>query len=226
MAASRPVCGRIVRAARHREEPLDDRPLAFDDFPQRDRRHKPLGAIDTGKFPSPPGPGRPLDRECIADECCRIERSLQCPRGDCLAAWLPEKWSVRAQDGYAFYRNIATVQMHRVIFAAQPRPKLVAIMLVSVEAIPAQLANRRRETARAAWCFLAGAVGSLVVWFVETITTPSYARLAYVAGLLLVCGAFALSAFYNALVNWQVRTLRLGTAREFLSTDESWWPSW
>jgi hypothetical protein len=109
------------------------------------------------------------------------------------------------------------------------RLDLVATALragVRVEAIQARLANRRRETARAVWCYLAGCVGSLAVWFVEALSTPSDARLAYVAGLLLVCAAFTLSAFYNALVNWQIRTLRLGTTREFLSTDESWWPSW
>ena len=48
---------------------------------------------------------------------------------------------------------------------------------------------------------------------------------AYVVGLLAICTAFFLSAFYNALINWQIRTLRLGTAREFLRAEESWWPS-
>jgi hypothetical protein len=96
---------------------------------------------------------------------------------------------------------------------------------VSVAAIEIQLANRRRQTARAVLCYLAGGVGFPAFWFLEAISTPSFTRLAYVGGLLLICTAFFLSAFYNALVNWQIRTLRLGTAREFLCTDESWWPS-
>ena len=49
--------------------------------------------------------------------------------------------------------------------------------------------------------------------------------LAYVIGLLTICTAMFLSAFYNALVNWQIRTRRLGTVLEFLRTEESWWPS-
>jgi hypothetical protein len=43
--------------------------------------------------------------------------------------------------------------------------------------------------------------------------------------LCLTCGLFRLLAFHNALVNWQIRTLRLGSWREFLNTNESWWPS-
>jgi hypothetical protein len=106
---------------------------------------------------------------------------------------------------------------------------LVAMALqagVTVEAIRVQLANRGRQTARAVWCYLAGGVGFLVFWLVEAISTPACTRLSYVAGLLLICAAFFLSAFYNALVNWQLRTLRLGSAREFLCTNERWWPSW
>jgi hypothetical protein len=64
-----------------------------------------------------------------------------------------------------------------------------------------------------------------VLWIWQASETSAYTRLPYVVVLLLICGLFCLSAFHNALVNWQCRTERLGTWREFLSTDDSWWPS-
>ncbi len=75
------------------------------------------------------------------------------------------------------------------------------------------------------YCYLAGGVGFLALWTFEALLQPSYASLPYILGLIGLCGVFFLSAFYNALINWQARTLRLGTAREFLATDDSWWPS-
>ena len=88
-----------------------------------------------------------------------------------------------------------------------------------------QLWNRRRQSAISTYCYLAGGVGFLALWTFEALLQPSYASLPYILGLIGLCGVFFLSAFYNALINWQARTLRLGTAREFLATDDSWWPS-
>jgi len=91
--------------------------------------------------------------------------------------------------------------------------------------IQRQLWNRRRQSAISSYCYLAGGGGFLVLWTFETLLQPAYASLPYILGLIGLCGVFFLSAFYNALINWQVRTLRLGTAREYLATDDSWWPS-
>jgi hypothetical protein len=91
--------------------------------------------------------------------------------------------------------------------------------------IERQLCNRRRQTAVSTYCYLAGGAGFLALWTCEALLEPTYARLPYIVALIGLCGVFFLSAFYNALVNWQARTLRLGTAREFLATDDSWWPS-
>lgn len=96
---------------------------------------------------------------------------------------------------------------------------------VNLAEIHRLLVNRRRQTARAVFCYLGGSMAFLALWLIEAITTPAYASLAYVLGLIAICTAFFLSALYNALVNWQIRTLRLGTASEFLCTEESWWPS-
>ena len=91
--------------------------------------------------------------------------------------------------------------------------------------IDEMLRRRGRQTARATWSYLVGGLLFLGAWFYEAILTPSYASLGYLLGLLAVCGVFFLSAFKNALVNWQVRTRRLGTVREFLNARETWWPS-
>lgn len=96
---------------------------------------------------------------------------------------------------------------------------------MSVAQIRVLLGNRRRETKRSVFCYLAGAIAFFVLWMWQASETAAYTRLPYVVVLLLICVLFCLSAFYNALVNWQCRTERLGTWREFLSTDDSWWPS-
>ena len=87
------------------------------------------------------------------------------------------------------------------------------------------LANRRRQSAVATKSYLAGGCGFLAFWFYEAFVTPVYASLPYVLGLIALCGVFFLSAFHNALINWQARTRRIGSARDFLNADESWWPS-
>ena len=88
-----------------------------------------------------------------------------------------------------------------------------------------QLANRRRQTVWATHCYLAGGCGFLLLWFWQALLSPAYASPSYVLGLLVLCAVFFFSAFHNALVNWQARTRRLGTAREFLHARETWWPS-
>ena len=92
--------------------------------------------------------------------------------------------------------------------------------------IERQLGNRRRQTARSTLCYLAGATVFMVLGFYHAATTlPASPSLSYVAAMTAICCCFLALAFYNALVNWQVRTRRLGTAREFLHAEESWWPS-
>lgn len=96
---------------------------------------------------------------------------------------------------------------------------------ISVAQVRMLLGNRRRQTRRSVFCYLAGAAAFFGLWVWQASEAPAYTRLPYVVVLLLICAVFCLSAFYNALVNWQCRTERLGTWREFLSTDDSWWPS-
>ncbi len=97
---------------------------------------------------------------------------------------------------------------------------------VSPAEIMRQLDNRRRQSARSTLCYLVGAVLFLLVGFYHAAAAlPSLPSLSYVSVMGAICCCFFLLAFYNALLNWQVRTLRLGTAVEFLHSDQSWWPS-
>ena len=92
--------------------------------------------------------------------------------------------------------------------------------------IERQLDNRRKQSARSTLCYLTGALLFLVVGFYHAAAAlPASPSLSYVVGMGAICSCFFLLAFYHALVNWQIRTRRLGTAREFLYADESWWPS-
>jgi len=104
-------------------------------------------------------------------------------------------------------------------------PAIAFLAGTSEAEIMRQLANRRRQSAMAAYTYLAGGAGFFVAWVYVALLQPGYVSLAYVLGLVGFCTALFLAAFYNALVNWQVRTRRLGSAREFLATEDSWWPS-
>jgi hypothetical protein len=73
----------------------------------------------------------------------------------------------------------------------------------SVADVRALLANRPRQNRRAVFCYVAGAIGFFGLWIWQASTTAAYTRLPYVIVLLLICGLFCLSAFYNTLVNWQ-----------------------
>ncbi len=97
---------------------------------------------------------------------------------------------------------------------------------VTVDAVEYRLEFRLKQTKQAVYCYMGAATLLWVGWFYEAFTAPrAYAHLLAVIGLVAVTSCFALGAFYNALVNWQIRTRRLGTAREFLATTETWWPS-
>ena len=104
--------------------------------------------------------------------------------------------------------------------------RTTALLFGTTEAgIERMLRTRRRQTARATAYYLAGSLGFLALWLWEAALTPSAVSLSYLAALLATCVVFFLFAFKNALMNWQARSRRLGTVREFLATDDRWWPS-
>ncbi len=88
------------------------------------------------------------------------------------------------------------------------------------------LQRRRMETARGTRLNLAFGFLFLAVWVWSVFSTP-----AGLAGLLLLlsglgmCLLFLARAVLEAQTNWQIRTGRMGTLREFLATDDGWMPS-
>jgi hypothetical protein len=97
---------------------------------------------------------------------------------------------------------------------------------VPMSEIERLLDNRRRQSRQATWGYLAGGSVFVVLGFIHAASLlPALPTLLYALSIAAICCCFFLLAFYNALINWQVRTRRLGTAREFLDTDETWRPS-
>ena len=84
---------------------------------------------------------------------------------------------------------------------------------------------RRRQTARLAWgCFLLGSI-FLALWVWQTIAAPWGAgRLLGALQVVSFCGVLFLLAFRSAWQNWQLRTRRIGSIREYLRTEEGFWP--
>ena len=88
------------------------------------------------------------------------------------------------------------------------------------------LQRRRVETARATRLNLAFSLAFFAVWTWGILSTP-----AGLMGLLLLlselglCLLFLTRAIVEAQTNWQIRTGRMGSLREFLATDDAWMPS-
>lgn len=85
---------------------------------------------------------------------------------------------------------------------------------------------RRIETARAAQLNLTIAVLFLVAWGWTLFSAPtgSSGLLFMLLGLGL-CVVFLCRALLEAQTNWQIRTGRMGSLREFLTSDDGWIPS-
>src|SRR5208283_2647343 len=96
---------------------------------------------------------------------------------------------------------------------------------VTVAEFAARLAARRRQTARAACvCLLLGCLFTLIL-FRTLLSVPwTPLRLLSVGWFLPFCLLFFLVGFYQALLNFQLRTGRLATWREYLTNGEQFWP--
>ena len=104
-------------------------------------------------------------------------------------------------------------------------PETAARTNTDVHYLQILLRCRRTQTARATKTYLLGGCGFLAFWIYAGLIAPGGASTAYILALIALAGLFFIGAFYNALVNWQVRTNRLGSFQEFLATSETWWPS-
>lgn len=88
------------------------------------------------------------------------------------------------------------------------------------------LQRRRVETTRATCLNLAFALLFLAVWAWSVFSTPAgFSGLLLLLSGLGMCLLFLARAVLEAQTNWQIRTGRMGTLREFLATDDGWMPS-
>jgi len=96
---------------------------------------------------------------------------------------------------------------------------------VSVAQLEAILRTRQRHTARVAyvtfalaWLLLAGWVwhSLITLWTVMRATSSLY--------FLPYCGLLFLISFHSALTNFQIRSRRLASWRDYLSTNDRFWP--
>ena len=96
---------------------------------------------------------------------------------------------------------------------------------ISVPELERRLKARRRQTALIAYTTLALACLFLTAWVCEALSSPwTEARIALALEFLPFCALFLLLAFYNALLNFQIRVGRAASWREFLATSEPFWP--
>jgi hypothetical protein len=97
---------------------------------------------------------------------------------------------------------------------------------VSVHQLEAMLAARRRQTALIAYAALAFGGLFVVGWIWHALSSPWTAtRITSALYFLPFCAVFFLMAFYNALLNFQIRSGRLASWREYLATPAGFWPN-
>ena len=88
------------------------------------------------------------------------------------------------------------------------------------------LQRRRVETAQATRLNLAFGLIFLVLWMWSVYSTPwSFTGLLLLLSGLGLCLLFLARAVVEAQTNWQIRTGRMGTLREFVTSDDRWMPS-
>ena len=97
---------------------------------------------------------------------------------------------------------------------------------VQVTELATLLQRRRIETARAARLNLALAASFLVAWVWKLCSSPVGASgLLYMVAGFGLCLVFLGRSLLEAHINWQIRTGRLGSLREFVTSDDGWIPS-
>jgi len=96
---------------------------------------------------------------------------------------------------------------------------------ISVFELQRRLAVRRRQTARIAYATFALGCIFLTAWVCEALSSPWTAgRIVLALEFLPFCALFFLLAFYNALLNFQLRIGRAASWREYLATREPFCP--
>ena len=96
---------------------------------------------------------------------------------------------------------------------------------MSVQALERHLEQRRRTTFMISYGALMVTILSVVAWVHSAIDIPyTFARVMMIWEFLPFLSLFLLVAFYNALLNFQIRRRRSAGWREFISTEEGFFP--
>lgn len=97
---------------------------------------------------------------------------------------------------------------------------------LSVASLKKRVVLRRRQTTRLAYLAFGGGWLIFALWLWQALSMPwSAGRVILGLEFIPFCAAFFLLAFKNAWQNWQLRTGRLGSAMDYLTTTEPFWPS-
>lgn len=93
-------------------------------------------------------------------------------------------------------------------------------------ALRARIAQRRRQTAGMAYLTF-GIAWLIVAWWFWQAWTTQWTAGHVIVGLEFIpfAGFFFLLAFKHAWQNWQLRCGQLGSAMDYLTTTEPFWPS-
>ena len=96
---------------------------------------------------------------------------------------------------------------------------------MSAQALEQRLEQRRRMTFTISYGALFVAILGIIFWVHSAIDEPyTFARVMMVWEFLPFLSLFLLVAFYNALLNFQIRLRRSAGWREFLSTEDGFLP--
>jgi hypothetical protein len=96
---------------------------------------------------------------------------------------------------------------------------------LTVAELRKRLDGRQRQTALAAYIMAALGVVFFTAWLLKVLHTPTASgRMLLAFDFLPLCLLFVLLAFYQALVNFQIRVGRAASWREYLTTEDGFWP--
>jgi hypothetical protein len=98
---------------------------------------------------------------------------------------------------------------------------------ISVKDLERRLAVRRRQTAALAYAMFGLACMFVLAWVSVALRVVSDGgRAVLLLQFIPFCALFYLMSFYQALLNFQIRTGRAAGWREYLSTEEEFLPRW
>lgn len=98
---------------------------------------------------------------------------------------------------------------------------------ISPEELERRLAVRRRQTAVSSYVLFAMACAFVLAWTCVALRTISDGgRVVLLLQFLPFCFLFYLMSFYQALINYQIRTGRTANWREYLTTEDGFLPRW